>query len=317
MTTLDTLDGSAAAAPSTVTTMLDRAAPPLPDSIVAARATVASATAGFLAIPDAVLGQPWTWREVENELRYGLYRAAETIEAASAELEANLAGAPARPPATLVIAPSTIARWALQGRLAGLDESVLDTVATDGEWTVRQTIGHTIGGQRGYGWASRWWLSIPLDADRPKRIPAEVLARAEAELPSDDDEGVGTLDEIRSRLDVILDEDALVFAPLDAAVLATPASWSGTPVDIGFRLARWGSHIYEHTVQLDKTLAWLGHEPTEAERIVRDIHTAWGRLESRIWPAESTTPAIDEILARMSATITSEAQSVGAAATKA
>jgi hypothetical protein len=305
MTTVD----AAAAYPS-----LDHAAPPLPDSTTAARAAIVATAAEYLAIPDAALERPWTWREVENELRYGVYRAAETVEAASAELEANLAGAPARSPAVLVIAPSTIARWALQGRLAALDDSLLDTVAKDGEWTVRQTLGHTVGTQRGYGWASRWWLSIPLGPDRPKRIPAEVLARAEAELPSDDDEGLGSLADISARMDAVLDSEGLRFAPLDAAALAMPASWSYTPVDIGFRLARWGSHIYEHTVQLDKTLAWLGHEPGEVERIVRDLHTAWGRLEARIWPAESTTPAVDEILARMSATIVREAKSARAAA---
>ena len=308
MTTLDALDVSN---PSAV---LDRPVPPLPESIGAARAAIAAAAADYLAISDAALERPWTWREVENELRYGVYRAAETVEAASAELEANLAGAPARSPAVLVIAPSTIARWALQGRLVSLDDSVLDTVANDGEWTVRQTLGHTVGTQLGYGWASRWWLSIPLGPDRPKRIPADVRARAEAELPSDDDEGLGTLADISARMDAVLDSEGLRFAPLDAAALAMPASWSLTPVDIGFRLARWGSHIYEHTIQLDKTLAGLGHAPTEVERIVRDLHTAWGRLESRIWPAESTTPAVDEILARMSATLTSEAKSVGAAA---
>jgi hypothetical protein len=208
----------------------DRASPPLPDSILSARAAIAAAAADYLAIPDAALELPWTWREVEHDVRYGLYRAAETVEAASAELEANLAGAPVRPPAVLVIGPSTIARWALHGRLATLDDSVLDTVAKDGEWTVRETLGHTVGGQRGYGWASRWWLSIPLGPDRPKLLPDDVRARADTELPSHDDEGAGTLAEIRARLDSVLDEDALGFAPLDAKALAT--------VDIGFRLAR-------------------------------------------------------------------------------
>ena len=84
MTTLDAPDAPTAAA------TLERAVPPLPGSILSARASIAAAAADFLAIPDAVLERPWTWREVENELRYGVYRAAETVEAASAELEANL-----------------------------------------------------------------------------------------------------------------------------------------------------------------------------------------------------------------------------------
>jgi hypothetical protein len=47
---------------------------------------------------------------------------------------------------------------------------------------------------------------------------------------------------------------------------------------------------------------------------VRDLHAAWGRLESRIWPAESTTAAVDEILARMAATLVTEARATRAAA---
>jgi hypothetical protein len=286
----------------------------LPRSLVAARAALAATSADYLAIRDAVLEQPWTWREVENDVRYGLYRAAETIEAASVELEAALAGAPARPPAALVIAASTIPRWGLQGRLAALDDAVLDAIPKAGEWTARQTLGHTIGTQRGYAWASRWWLSIPLGPDRPRSIPADVRERADAELPSDDDEGVGSLAELRARLDSVLDDEALGFAGLDDGALATPASWSGTAVDIRFRLARWGSHIAEHTIQLDKTLTWLDQEPTEVQRIVRDLHASWGRLESRIWPAETTTGAVDEILGRAAATIVEEAGSVRAAA---
>jgi hypothetical protein len=308
MTTLDTIDASMASA------TLDRAVPPHPDSIIAARGAIAAAATDYLAIPDSALERPFTWRDVEHDVRFGLYRAAETVEAASADLEVALAGLPARPAATVITAPSTNARWALQGRLAALDDSVLDTVAKDGEWTLRQTLGHTVGTQRGFGWVSRWWLSIPLGPDRPKQIPADVLAQADIDLPSEDDEGLGSLDEIRARLDFVLDEWALRFASFDEGALAVPASYGGSQVDIRFRLGRWGSHIYEHTVQIDKTLAWLGHQPGEVERIVRDLHTAWGRLESRIWPAESTTPAVDEILARMSATVVSEAKTTRAAA---
>ena len=198
------------------------------------------------------------------------------------------------------------ARWALQGRLVSLDDSVLDTVAkrrrvdrppdarAHGRYGQPATAGRRAGGCR-FRWAP----------DRPKRIPADVRARAEAELPSDDDEGLGhRLPSIRARMDAVLDSEALRFASLDAAALAMPASWSLTPVDIGFRLGSLGlAHLRaHHPAGQDPRGArpW----PTEVERIVRDLHTAWGRLESRIWPAESTTPAVDEILARMSATLT-------------
>ena len=38
------------------------------------------------------------------------------------------------------------------------------------------------------------------------------------------------------------------------------------------------------TRALDKTLDWLGYQPSEAARTDRDLFTAWGRLEAQIWP---------------------------------
>jgi len=292
--------------------------PVLPDSILRARAALADASADYLSIPDSALVKTWLFRGIDTEdgVRYGIYRGAETVEAASAELVAALAGAPARSAATIRSAPATIARWALQGRLGALDDDVLDRVARDGEWTVRQTLAHTIAGQRSYGWFSRWWLSQPLGPGRPSRVPDEVEAESERELPSDEAEGQGSVADLSARLDAVLDEWALRFATLDEVALTATARWAGVPVEIDFRLGRWASHIAEHTVQLDKTLAWLDYQPSEVARIVRDLYGAWGRLEAQIFPVAPTgaDDAAASILERMSATLISEARDVRAAA---
>jgi hypothetical protein len=289
---------------------------PLPSSILGARAALGAATAEYLAIPDDALERPWAWGEHDSPdgVRYGIYRAAETVEAAAAEVERTLAGAPARPPGAVLIAPATVARWALQGRLASLPDATLDRVPRDGEWTARQTLGHTVDGQRSYGWFSRWWVSQPVGDDRPSRVTDEAEAASRSELPGEDAEGAGTVAEIRARLDAVVDEWALRFAPADDVTLAMRATWAGIPVDIAFRLGRWASHIAEHTVQLDKILAWLDQHPREVERIVREVHVTWGRLESRLFPATSTPPEVDAILARMSTTLVAEARSTRAAA---
>jgi hypothetical protein len=292
--------------------------PVLADAVLRARAALAAAATDYLAIPDSALMRTWLFRghDTDDGVRYGIYRGAETIDAAAAELEAALAAGTARSRAAIRSAPATIARWALQGRLAALEDPVLDSGAEDGEWTVRQTLGHTIDGQRSYGWFTRWWLSQPLGADRPSRVPDEVEALSRRDLPGEEAEGAGSLADLRARLDAVLDEWALRFVDLDEAALAVPAVWAGTPVDIDFRLGRWASHIREHTVQLDKTLDWLGYRPSEVVRIVRDLHTAWGRLEAQIFPAApaGTDAAIASILERMSATLVSEARDVRRAA---
>jgi len=88
------------------------------------------------------------------------------------------------------------------------------------------------------------------------------------------------------------------------------------PVDVDFRLGRWSSHIREHTIQLDKTLDWLGYQPSEPVRIVRDLYATWGRLESRIFPTApaGTETAVEAILDRMSDTLVREAHEVRKAA---
>ena len=299
-------------------TLTDPSPPRLPDYLLGARAAVRAAAADYLPIPDAALQKVWLFRGIDPEdgVRYGVYRAAETIEAADAELEAALAGAPARARGSIRSASATVARWALQGRLAPLADALLDQVPREGEWTLRQTLAHTVGGQRGYGTFTRWWLTQPLGAARPERIPADAEAALDRELPPEPTEGAGTVADIRARFDAVLDEWALRLADLDPAALAASARWSGVPVDVDFRLGRWASHIREHTIQLDKTLDWLGYQPSEPVRIVRDLHATWGRLEARIFPTApaGTEAAVAAILDRMSETLVREARDVRQAA---
>jgi len=309
---------SAPTALSLPATLTQPAAPRLADSLLRARAALEAAAADYLAIPEAALLKVWLFRGVDPEdgVRYGLYRGAEAIEVADAELEAALAGAPARAPGAIRSAPATIARWALQGRLAPLDDAILDRVPRDGEWPLRQTLAHTVGGQRGYGLFTRWWLLQPLGAGRPARLTDADAAALDREMPEESTEAAGSVGDIRARLDAVLDEWALRVADLDQDALDASAVWSGVPVDVDFRIGRWASHIREHTVQVDKTLDWLGYQPSEPARIVRDLFTTWGRLEARIFPTApaGTEAAVRRILERMSKTLVGESRSVREAA---
>jgi len=313
MTTLSTT--SDLDLPPALTTL---SAPRPADSLVRARTALNAAASDYLAISDTALTKAWLFRGIDPEdgVRYAIYRAGETIEVADAELEAALAGAPARAPGAIRSAPATIARWALQGRLAALDDSVLDRIPREGEWSLRRTLAHTIGGQRGYGVFTRWWLTQPLGEARPARISPEADAELDRGLPPEAAEAEGTVAEIRARLDGVLDEWALRVADLDDSALAASAMWSGVPIDIDFRIGRWASHIREHTVQIDKTLDWLGYKPSEPARIVRDMLTTWGRLEARIFPVTpaGTDAAVAAILDRCAEQLISDSKSAREAA---
>jgi DinB family protein len=252
-------------------------------AVLVARAALAEATADLSAVPDASLEAAWPWRGEDADVRYGLYRIPEALEEAAANVaRAQAEGNVARSPAARRIAAATAARWELHGLLAGLTADDLDADPGGGEWTIRQTLGHIVLSQRAYGDGTAWWLMQPADAEFPTRLPEAVVG--EMAWPTEEEDGMGSLAEIRARLDGWLDLDAGAFAELDDAALARRGRWSGIAVDVGFRIGRWASHLAEHTLQIDKTLVKLGRSPSEVQRLIRLIHAAWGRVEALVFP---------------------------------
>jgi hypothetical protein len=164
--------------------------------------------------------------------------------------------------------------------LSGLSDSDLDADPGGGEWTVRQTMAHIIGGQRGYAWGSAYWISVRHEPkpDGPRRAPDGLFTS----MPEDDAEATGTLAEVRQKLDDIVDATSSRYATLTTDEMDSAAGWYGFPVTVGFRMWRWPSHIEEHTVQVEKTLDMLKHRATEVERLVRLNHRAMGRLEALV-----------------------------------
>jgi hypothetical protein len=252
----------------------------------------------LLAIPENALTRPWAWiGGSEEEVRYGAYRAAEALELAEIEARAAASAADsAERHAARLIAPTTAARWDLCGLLVPLEERQLDSDPGGGEWSIRLVLGHIIAGQRGYAWGTAWWLEQGYDAtdpDRPTSIPDSVWDTLPDEATT---EAAGSVDALRTRLDGILDLSTERFAGLPDDRLALGARWSGFPVTIGFRLGRWASHIREHTIQIEKTLALIGHVPTEPARLVRNMLSAYGRAEAVVFGRQGVDDAADRVV---------------------
>jgi hypothetical protein len=249
-------------------------------AVPAARARVIAAAHDLLAVPDAALERAWPWRDDEVDVRYGFYHAFEVFEAATGAVRRTLDEAGTRPaPGARRAAAATAARWDLHGRLLPLDATNLDAAPGAEEWTLRQTLGHVVRTQRAYGRFTVWWL-LQRDAATPPDAVPEALFKA---MPEEAVEGQGTLEEICARLDGLLDAGMAHLGGLDNGALAVPARWSGIRVDVGFRLGRWSSHIREHTVQVDKTLAMIGWAPREVDRLVGLVVGAYGRLEEQVF----------------------------------
>ncbi len=266
-------------------------------------------------IADDRLTSLWLWDGNEINVRYGFYNALEIIERATSEVGravASVASSEARD----AIGATTAARWDLDGILAGMTDEDLDADPGGEEWTMRQTLGHIIGSQRGYAWGNAYWLSTRDEprAPGPQRAP-EGLFEA---MPSDDDEARGSLADVRRSLHDVVDSTSSRYATLTTEEMAVMGGWYGFPVSIGFRLWRCPSHIEEHTVQVEKTIDLLGRRQTEVARLVRLVLRAYGRLEQLVigrGADELRTAGVDEALDRVAGALEELGPSVRAAAT--
>jgi hypothetical protein len=271
--------------------VLERFGPPPTTPVKAwmtdARRTLTTATEAVLDLDESELNRRWWWREDRNgdtEVRYAFYRAVEALELAAGAAADAVAAAGSRPAGSTPFGHATAARWDLHGVLAPLAEPDLDADPGGGEWTVRQTLAHIVHVQRAYPAFASWWLSREQTRELPPGVPDGV----DEGFPEEATDGIGSLPEIRARLDDAMDGAAERMASLDETQLATPARWSGYAVDVGFRLGRMSSHLQEHTVQVDKTLVMLDRTPPEAHRLVRLVFRAYGRLEAAVYGLSSS-----------------------------
>jgi hypothetical protein len=300
--------------------LLDRTDPllarPLPPALARARVDVLAGCGDLIGLPEYALERTWPWTgESDVAARYGAYRAAEAVERAEAEARAILAGHE-QSRAGWAVAPATSARWDLHGLLLPLEDRLLDADPGGGEWTVRLTLGHIISSQRAYGWGTAWWLAHPWrvdDPDLPSAIPDEFWETLPDEAT---DECAGTGAAIRARLDDVVDLAGERLSGLSDDRLELAARWTGFPVTIAFRLGRMSSHIREHTIQVEKTLALLGHVPDEPSRLVRHVLATYGRAEAAVFgrrSTRSTASAVARIAAAAAEARTEIASAVEAA----
>ena len=277
--------------------------PATTDELATLRSTIQGALLDLATVSDDALERPWEWDgHGEIELRYGFFHPIEDLEGTAAEID-RLGDTRSR--ARVIVTPAVVAAWDLLGLLAGLTDTDLDADPGNGEWTIRLALAHTIASQRSYALYTNWW--------RQQRLPAGTRQLPE---PPDDLDGSqpeesyadGSLEEVRARILATMDEAARQTADIADDELGLTGRWSEKPVTIAFRQGRWSPHIAEHTIQVDKTLAMLGRQPSEVDRLVRRVAVAWGRVERALWPVPANERAYDlaaDAAARTAATAAS------------
>jgi uncharacterized damage-inducible protein DinB len=226
---------------------------------------------------DAEMDRPWVWREYDEEgLRFALLMAQHELR----DLAVRLAALRPAPPsqAQRILGQYHHAYRDLTGALSGVRDEDLDRVPKDGEWALRDVIAHVLGAEYGFLGVVQYALAPdrPQDPDRADELwgswREEHGYRAPKTLDGDIGDVRNAMFEIHRR--VLRELDGLS----DEALARDATFWDGDK-PIRFRMHRFEAHMIQHTIQVDKTLEWIGRAPTEARRLVRVLYRDLAAVE--------------------------------------
>ncbi len=230
-------------------------------------------------LSDAALEKHWQWGAYDSEgvrfaffLTYQELRELATRTAAQRAVQGSVITSAQR-----ILGQHHAAYMDLRGILVGVDEDELDRVPAEGEWPLRAVLGHIIDTEQGFVTVIRYALDRYRSGDgRPLEMPEPD----EEEVEDEDDSSQETLKQILANYEMLHFQILYELASISEDELRAPSFfWEGYPMEIRFRLHRFDAHLRQHTIQVEKTLAGIGHRPHEAEQLVRIIYGALGEAE--------------------------------------
>ena len=228
-------------------------------------------------LPDAEMDRPWVWREYDEEgLRFALLMAQHELRDLAVRLAAMRPAPPSQ--AQRILGQYHHAYRDLTGALAGARDDDLDPVPREGEWPLREVITHILGAEYGFLGTVQYARDPNRPADEEEagdRWPTwrkEHGYAAPGSLPGGIADVRNAMFEIHRRvlreLGVLRDDEVEKLAGF----------WDGEK-PVRFRMHRFEAHLIQHTIQVDKTLEWIGRSPTEARRLVRVLYRDLAAVE--------------------------------------
>lgn len=250
--------------------------------------TLTTATLDFAArlatLSDDDLIQDWTsrsapgrfWSGYDDSAREVAYRVSLQLHELAAIVESQQASSSE---AQRILAQHQRAYRDLTGALVAVRDADFAREPVADEWSLRTILHHVTLVERGFHALIHWAIRRRQGGDRAD-ISMPDTFRDEVSEPVTEQESITTALQQFDALHRRVQDD---FVGLDATDLeALNVWWEGYEIPVRFRLNRFRTHLSEHTVQIDKTLVWLGYVPTEPQRLARLIHGALGAVEGAL-----------------------------------
>ena len=255
-------------------------------------------------LADAELERAWVWKDYEEGIRFAFFRTYEELRELAARLHAQRSAS--QNPMTAaqhILAQYHAAFRDLQAVLLGVGDELAQQPPQPEEWPLRIVLLHMVEAETNFLFLNRYAIERERAQDsRPAALTEEDWNTFWAVEPfnklSNDSSFSDLLDYHRQVHQRILETFETV-SDAELGILAT--FWESTPMPIEFRLHRFDSHLRQHTIQAEKTLAGLGVQPNEARRLLRLIYAALAEVESvQIGAIEFGAESIQALAAQIS-----------------
>jgi uncharacterized damage-inducible protein DinB len=255
------------------------------NEITLAQAVEAFALTG-VRFSDGALEKRWQWESYDEGARFAFFLTYQELRDLATRTAAQRATqGPAMTSAQRILAQHHLAYRDLCGLLVGVDEDELDREPAEGEWSLRVVLGHIIDAEQGFLSVIRYALERERSGDgRPLEMP-----ESDDDMEDETDNSQETLKQILANYDMLHFQILHELSNIKEDELRVPSAfWEDFPMEVRFRLHRFDAHLRQHTIQVEKTLADIGHQLREAERLVRIIYGALGEAEGTRIGARTT-----------------------------
>ena len=254
---------------------------------------------------DDQMSERWKWRDYDEEgMRFALLMTHHELRDLAVRLAAR------RSPATqaqAILAQYHQAYRDVSAVLATVRDEDLDRSPAHEEWPLRKACDHMLGAEYGFLRVCRIALERhrageagepPEDEWNAASAPY-TQAREAATAPL----ATAGITAIRQAFFDIHIRNLRELGDITDAELDLPSWFWDGPMPIRFRLHRFEEHLRQHTIQLDKTLAGIGHPSTEAHRLVRNIYNALADVESESAKADDLRAPVASTIADRAAAL--------------
>ena len=234
----------------------------------------------------ADLERPWVWGAYNEGVRFAFFRTYEELRELAVRLLTARGAAGRAPTASQrILALYHLAYRDLRAALLGVSPALAVQAPAVGEWSVQQTLAHMTEATIGFYAVVRCTLDSRRGgvAEPPDMTDELWQSTAGVSFEALNAQLAGEFTDLLA-LDAAWHDRVLAeFADVTEEELTWPARyWEGYDMPLRFRLHRFDAHLRQHTIQVDKTLLALDHEPTEARRLLRLIYRALAEAEGAL-----------------------------------